>query len=122
MDIGVDIVEIDRIKKTCQKSGGRFLKRVFTEQELEYCLRKVNPFPHLAARFAAKEAVCKALNLKKKGIFSWREIEVISQSSGKPTVQVSGLMDRVNRKNKVKQILVSLSHSKKYAVAQVVVC
>ena len=121
MDIGVDIVEIERIQRAVKKYGRRFLERIFTPKEIEYCKSKSDPSPHLAARYAAKEAVFKALGLKKKRGLVWKNIEVISRPSGKPDIRVRGSIARDLKKRKTKKIICSLSHSRKYAVAQVII-
>ena len=121
LDVGVDIVEIDRIRKACRRLGKRFLNRIFTPQEQAYCGRKSDPVPHLAARFAAKEAVYKGLGLKRGRALRWREIEVVSHASGKPLVHLSGALAKEARAGGVRKMALSLSHSKRYAVAQVVI-
>lgn len=108
--IGVDIVSIERIKKLYEKFGRKFLERVFTEEEISYSFNHSNPFPHLAARFAAKEAVIKALK-RPKGL-TLKDIEVKNNSDGSPEVKISGLN---------KKIFISISHERKYTVAFVVV-
>ena len=111
--IGIDIIEIDRVKSAVKKYGKNFLRRIFTERELKYCSnRKVYKFPEMAARFAAKEAYSKAIGTGIVGI-KFMEIEVVNNKNGKPHIAVRGKM----RSN----IHVSLSHSQNYAVASVVV-
>ncbi len=110
--IGVDIIEIDRVKAAVKAHGKKFLNRIFTERELEYCTnRRVYRFPELAARFAAKEAYSKAIGTGIVGI-KFREIEVINDRSGRPRIYVLGKV--------LKKVHLSLSHSKNYAVASVV--
>lgn len=106
---GIDIVEVERIKKALEKNE-KFLKKVFTETELSYCLKKKNKYQHLAARFAAKEAFKKAVD---KSI-SFREIEVVKKDK-KPEIRI------LNKKFKGK-ILLSISHTRNYAVAVVIIC
>lgn len=108
--IGVDIVEVDRIKAVYEKFGDKFLNRLFTEREIKYSFLSSNPFPHLSARFAAKEAVIKAL--KKTNGLKFTDIEVLNNEEGIPNLIVKGIR---------KKFFVSLSHEKKYAVAFVVV-
>ena len=109
--IGVDIIEIDRIKAAVGEHGDRFLKRIFTDRELIYCRRRKKlRFPELAVRFAAKEAYSKAIGTGLRGIH-WREIEVVNNSNGKPHIALKGKI--------AKKTHVSLSHSENYAVASV---
>ena len=86
MDIGVDIVETRRVRKAIRRSPG-FLKRIFTEEEISYCRRHKDPWPHFAARFAAKEAVWKALG---RADLALMDIGVERDSRGKPSVWIRG--------------------------------
>ena len=111
--IGVDIIEIGRIKEAAERWGERFLRRVYTEAELSAYRSKPSS---LAARFACKEAVMKLLGTGKYGI-NWREIETLSHSSGKPLLSLHGRAQSKADEMGIKEIAVSLSHSKEYAVA-----
>ena len=111
--IGVDIIEIARIKKAIARWGDRFLNRVYTESELKLYQKKPSS---LAARFAAKEAVMKLLGTGKRGI-GWREIETLSHPSGKPLVNLYGRAQTRAAKLGVKEVIISLSHSKEHAIA-----
>jgi holo-[acyl-carrier protein] synthase len=113
--IGVDIIEIARIRKAIARWGETFLRRVYTESELE--LYGQNP-SSLAARFACKEAVMKLLGPGRNDIH-WREIETLSHPSGKPLVNLYGRALGQANKLGLKEIAVSLSHSKDYAIASV---
>ncbi|SMB91002.1 holo-[acyl-carrier-protein] synthase [Thermanaeromonas toyohensis ToBE] len=113
--IGVDIMEIDRIKRALERHP-RLLKRVFTPQEEAYCLAKPRPEVSLAARWAAKEAVFKVLGLR-RGELRWREIEVLSNNWGAPRVRLHGRLAELARSLGIKEITLSLSHSREYAVA-----
>lgn len=114
--IGVDIVEIDRIKKASLRWGETFLKRVFTPSELSlYHLKPAS----LAARFAAKEATLKAIGACDKGI-SWQDIEILTQLDGKPVVNLLGKAREIAGELSIKTLAVTLSHSRHYAVAFVV--
>ena len=113
---GIDIIEIERIKKAITRWGERFLRRIYTDPELRLSGRKPQS---LAARFACKEAVMKLLGTGKKGI-NWLEIETLSHPSGKPLVNLYGRAQSEANKLGVKEIAVSLSHSKEYAIASVV--
>ena len=111
--IGIDIIEIARIKKAIARWGESFLHRVYTEPELELYHQKPSS---LAARFAGKEAVVKALGTQAKGI-SWKEIEILSDSSGRPLVHLYGKAQNQADNLGLKNLAISLSHSREYAVA-----
>ena len=84
--VGLDLIEIDRIAATLERFGARFVQRVYTEDEAAYCRGRA---PQLAARFAAKEAVMKALGLGRRGI-GWREVEVTRKRTGEPEIVLHG--------------------------------
>lgn len=116
---GTDIIEIDRIKDSIEKFGESFLNKVFTKNEIQYCeSKKVQKYQSYAARFAAKEAVFKAVStlLDDKFSICWKDIEVQNDSQGRPYVNLYG----ENLKN-IEQIDISVSHCNSYAVASVVV-
>ena len=113
---GVDIIEISRISKMVKRWGKRFLDRIYTEKELQICKGRPD---RLASRFAGKEAVMKALGTGARGI-SWREIEIDSQSSGKPVVNLYGKAQEKARSLGLSELAISLSDSKEYSVAFVV--
>lgn len=114
--VGVDIVEIERIGDAIARWGERFLRRVYTEAELDICRDRV---PALAVRFAAKEAVMKALGTGTNGV-AWRDVEVLSNSDGKPLVRLYGGARSKAGELGLVDIDISLSHSREYAVASVV--
>jgi len=113
---GVDIIEIPRIKQVLDRYGQRFLKRVFTPDEIAYCRGRA---PNLAGRFAAKEATMKALGTGVRGV-SWKDIEVVRAESGAPSMKLHGRAEKRAERLKVGEISVSISHSREYAVAFVV--
>jgi holo-[acyl-carrier protein] synthase len=115
--LGIDIIEVDRIKKTLERWGERFLLRVFTAEERDYCRRKAHPEQSLAARFAAKEAVLKAVGTGLSGGIRWTDVKVVNDKSGKPEVKVDGEIARLIGD---KRILLSISHTKKLAMAQAI--
>ncbi|MGI6412849.1 MAG: holo-ACP synthase [Syntrophomonadaceae bacterium] len=115
--VGVDIIEIDRIRKAVTRIP-RFQNRVFTPQELDYCLKKRNPYPSLAARFAAKEALRKLHPAFSSGI-SFHDVEVINNSSGKPELLLHGKAMDIKVGNGIGDIAISLSHSNYTAIAVV---
>lgn len=114
--VGVDIIEIHRIADSLARFGERFLKRVYTDLEAAFCRGRVN---ELAARFAAKEAVMKALGTGARGV-AWREIEVIPDRRGKPLVYLHGRAKARAERIALAGLDVSMSHSHDFAVAFVV--
>ena len=113
---GVDIIEIPRIKQVLERYGQRFLDRIFTPGEIEYCRGRP---PNLAGRFAVKEATMKALGTGVRGV-SWKDIEVVRADSGAPSVKLHGRAEKRAERLQVGEISVSISHSREYAVAFVV--
>lgn len=107
--IGTDIIEIERIARAVESSP-RFATKIFTKAERDYCLGKKNCSAHLAARFAAKEAVAKAIGRS----LSWQEVELTNGNSGKPTVKLSGEAERLTQGCRV---MITVSHSRNYATA-----
>ena len=116
--IGVDIVEVDRFRGTMKKFGNRFVKKIFTDLEIRYCTSKKNSYQHFAARFAAKEAVAKAMSTGWSGAFRWRDVEVSNDDSGKPSVVLYGVVRKNLKRNRVK---LSISHTKNIVVAFAVI-
>lgn len=114
--IGVDIVEISRIKGAITRQGEKFLNRVYTGPELKLCKQRISS---LAARFAGKEAVIKAISIRGKGI-NLKDIEILADSSGKPLVHLYGNAQTQADSLGVSNLAISLSHSRKYAVAFVI--
>jgi holo-[acyl-carrier protein] synthase len=114
--VGVDIIEIERIQQALAKFGPRFLGRVYTELEVAFCRGRAS---ELAARFAAKEAVMKALGTGARGV-AWREIEVLPNHRGKPLVYLHGRAQARAERIGLAEIDISMSHSRDYAVAFVV--
>ncbi len=111
--LGTDIIEIDRIKKAIAKHGDRFLERLFTDQELAYCQRASNPMPHYAGRFAAKEAVLKAIGSDLEKI-TWKEIEILNDTEGKPEVHLS---EKLKKNFPTAHFFITISHCREYATA-----
>ena len=114
--IGIDIIEIARIERAIAQWGERFLHRIYTELELKLCCKKPSS---LAARFAGKEAVIKALGTRGRSI-GWRDIEISSDSSGKPLVHLYGEAQNQAKDSSTDSIAISLSHSREYAIAFVI--
>jgi holo-[acyl-carrier protein] synthase len=116
--IGIDLEEIARVEKVF--STPRALARVFTPDEIAYCQPKRHRFEHLAVRFAAKEAVFKALGTGLSGGLHWTHAEVRNEPSGKPYLVLSGAAKDLADRLGVHTVLISLSHSRRYAIAQVI--
>jgi holo-[acyl-carrier protein] synthase len=110
---GVDIIEIERVQRTLDRHGDRFLKRVYTELEAAFCRGRIN---ELAARFAAKEAVMKVLGTGARGV-AWREIEIIPNHRGKPLVYLYGRARERAEYIELQSLDISLTHSDGHAVA-----
>lgn len=115
--LGVDMVEVGRIKKALDRWGERFLRRVFTSEERSYCTRKAFPEQSLAARFAAKEAVLKAMGTGLSVGIRWTDVEIVNDKSGKPEVR---LEKKITQRIDNKRILLSISHTKEFAIAQAI--
>ena len=116
---GTDIIEIDRVKESIEELGEKFIKRVFTDKEIEYCeSRKGQKYQHYAGRFAAKEAAFKAISkiLDNKYSVCWKDFEIIDDEQGRPYLNLYN----VNNKD-IESIDISISHCKLYATANVVI-
>jgi len=113
---GIDVIEIGRVQAVLDRHGERFLRRVYTEDEVRHCRGRV---PELAARFAAKEAVMKALGTGVRGV-GWRDIEVLPNRRGKPLVFLYGRGAARAKHLELRGLEISLTHSKQYAMASVV--
>lgn len=120
VSIGIDIVEVYRIRETISRTP-RFVERVFTANEREYCEAKgAAAAQSYAARFAAKEAFLKALKTGWRGKITWHDIEIVSNETGVPTLEIKGEARTIMRNLGANQIHVSLSHTTEHAVAQVI--
>ena len=113
---GIDIVEISRIGAAIDSWGDRFLRRIYTDGEIKYCRGRL---PQLAARFAGKEAVMKALGTGNRRV-SWRDIEILPDQSGAPLIYLHGMAQSRVKKLGIDELVISLSHSSEYAIASVV--
>ena len=119
--IGVDLVENARIEHSLERFGERFLHRVFTAGEIEYSQSMKFPARHLAARFAAKEAVSKAFGTGIGKSMGWKDIDVRRKESGEPYVVLEGGAKKLAEERKVLKVSISLSHTEHHAMAVVVV-
>jgi holo-[acyl-carrier protein] synthase len=117
---GVDIVEIDRLRKIIEKQNDRFLLRVFTSEERRFCTMHRDPAPHFAARFAAKEAAFKALGTGwAKGV-TWLDVEVQREGQDPPKMTLYGEALKISLSQGMQKIHLSLSHSDQWAIATVI--
>jgi holo-[acyl-carrier protein] synthase len=116
---GIDIVQNKRIENLINKYGNHFLKKIYTETEIEYCHSKKRFVSSFAARFAAKEAVLKALGTGMRNN-SWQEIEVVNNELGKPEILLNKKAAKRAEKLKVSSIFISISHEKEYSIAQII--
>jgi holo-[acyl-carrier protein] synthase len=116
-EVGTDIVGVGRIAALIRDRGAAFVERWFTAREIDYCSGKVVPSRHFAARFAAKEAVVKALPMVWDGPLPWRSIEIVNDPRGVPLVRLSGAILSAATRAGVGEIRVSLSHCDEYATA-----
>ena len=119
--MGVDIAEVSRMREAIDRHGQRLLKRVFTPLEIAYCQRHKNCHERFAARFAAKEAAMKALGTGWRRGVTWQDFEVFNASSGKPELRLFGKASEICRSLGGKNILLSISHTSDYALAEVIV-
>jgi len=119
--IGIDVVEVERIASSMAEFSDRFAARVFTADERAYCDAQRRPELHYAARFAAKEAVAKALGTGIGKDLSWLDMEIVRKPSGEPEVRVSGAGQEFIQRENIGEIKVSLTHARDYAAASAVV-
>jgi holo-[acyl-carrier protein] synthase len=117
---GIDIAEVPRIAESIERFGDRFLRRIFTEGERHYCDSKANRVERYAARFAAKEAAMKALGTGWSRGVRWRDIEVVRQPGGRPTIKFHGKAAEFAARLSAGNIALSLSHTAEQAIASVI--
>ncbi len=117
--IGIDIIEIDRIKKSIDDYGDQFLQKIYTENEIKYCLSKQDKYQHLAARFAAKEAIYKAISSNWNSELSWQDMDIVNAPNGMPEVKFRGHLEKFLSKDK--ELKISMSHSRDYVTCVAIV-
>jgi len=117
---GIDLAEVPRIREVIERHGERFLKRIFTEGEIQYCESKANRVERYAARFAAKEAGMKAIGTGWNHGVRWRDIEVARKPGGRPTLLLHGKAAEFAAKLGATNIALSLTHTAEQAFAQVI--
>src|SRR5213080_4244245 len=121
LGIGVDMVQVERIQHSLDRFGERFMKRVFTEGEIAYCMSMKFPARHFAARFAAKEAVSKAFGTGIGSAMGWKDIDVHRKPSGEPFVVLEGGAKKLGEERDVNAVWITLSHTEHHAVAMIVI-
>ena len=117
---GIDIIEVDRIKNSIQKYSDRFKKKIFTQNEIDYCHSQADPAKHFAARFTVKEAVLKCFGTGLTGGILWKDIEVGKLNSGQPVLNLHGNGKKLFNQLNLKHIHVSITHDKTYAAAHAI--
>lgn len=118
---GIDIIEVQRVQALIDRWQNNFLKKIFTEKELAYAHGKKTAAEHLAARIAIKEALVKAFSEDgQKHLGDWKDIEVSNDKSGRPYVNLYGNFKQVKERRNIGQIIISASHTHRYAVASVI--
>lgn len=117
--LGIDIIEIHRIKESIEKYGADFLTKIYTPAEIKYCSSKQNKYQHFAARFAAKEAVYKAFSTARQDSISWQDIEITNEPSGMPVVQLSERLNSYLMGEK--KLKISISHSENYVACVAII-
>jgi holo-[acyl-carrier protein] synthase len=121
LGLGTDLIEIDRIQESMDRYGERFLQRIFTDEEIAFCMKKKHAAESFAARFAAKEAASKALGTGISRGVSWKEFEVRRQAGQRPMLHFTGRAAELAQAMGVRRVQLSLTHSRNLAMAAVVV-
>jgi holo-[acyl-carrier protein] synthase len=115
--LGTDLIECERVGRVLERHPDRFMERVLTEAERAYIAEKINPLPHVAGRFAAKEAILKVLGTGWRGPIAWTDIEIINDANGQPHVTLSGACRAIAEQRGMARILISITHTANYAAA-----
>lgn len=117
---GIDLVENERIERVWSQHPDRFLSRILTPLERAYCEKMKNPVPHIAGRFAAKEAILKMIGTGWRGQIAWTDMEIENDPSGQPRVTLTGHTLMVARRVGINRVLLSITHTDKYAAASAI--
>ncbi|NOT00357.1 MAG: holo-ACP synthase [Phycisphaerales bacterium] len=117
---GIDLVECARIAGVLERHGERFMNRILTETERETASRFADPVPHVAGRFAAKEAVLKMLGTGLRGQIGWTDIEIVNDVLGQPQVTLQGECRRIAAERGIERVLLSISHTRVHAAASAI--
>lgn len=120
LGVGIDLIEVERIKSSYERFGGRFVNRILHPAEIAYCLKYREPAPFLAVRFAAKEAISKAFGTGIGAQLGWLDMEVRRKESGEPYVVLHGNGLRLFEERKARAVLLSLSHTQAHASAMAI--
>ena len=120
LGIGSDLAQVDRIRKSIGQYGDRFLNRVYTDRERVYSLSKANSAERFAARFAAKEAGMKAIGTGWRRGVTWKDFEVVNETSGRPVLHLTGVALQIADRIGVERISISLTHTAEFALAVVI--
>lgn len=115
--MGIDVIDVARIRASCERFGDRFLRRVLRDTEVAYCQGLADPAPSVAARFAAKEAVSKAFGTGIGAELGWHDIEIVRLPTGQPTIQLHGLGLELLARRGGHSVHISLTHTREYAAA-----
>jgi holo-[acyl-carrier protein] synthase len=118
--LGADITEVDRIQGAIERQGERILRRIYTAAEIAYCERFKNKYERYAGRFAVKEAAMKALGTGWSRGVRWVDIEVVREKGGKPVLALAGEAKKIAERMGVKNIAITITHTEKQALAQVI--
>lgn len=121
LGLGMDIVETKRIADSMERFGDRFINRIFLDGEVAYARSMKHPHLHLAARFAAKEAISKAFGTGIGRELGWRDLEVVRETSGAPKVVLHGRAEAYARSRGVHEVLITLSHTTEYGAATAII-
>ena len=117
---GIDIIEVARMRDAIERHGERFLRRLFTDREIDYCDRGPRRVQKFAGRFAAKEAALKALGVGWQNGTRFRDLEILNDSLGAPSVSMKERTREIAGSRGVSRLLISISHERSYAVAQAI--
>lgn len=117
---GIDLIECERIAHILREHPDRFLDRILTPAEKAYCQRNKNPVPHIAGRFAAKEAILKVLGTGWRGAISWTDIEILNDEAGQPHVTLKGPTEEIALKRGIQRVLISITHTDNYGAASAI--
>lgn len=117
---GIDLVECSRIAKVLDNHGERFLARVLTAAERERAERFASPIPHIAGRWAAKEAILKMIGTGWRGKIAWRDMEILPDALGQPIVTLTGETARIAGEKGITRVLLSITHTEHYAAASAI--
>jgi holo-[acyl-carrier protein] synthase len=117
---GIDLAEVDRVREAVERHGARFIERIYTPAEIAYVERKANKYERFAARFAAKEAGMKAIGTGWRRGVTWHDFEVANLPTGRPTLRFHGVAAEIARQMGVRNVALSLTHTRQYGMAFVV--